>query len=126
MEVDLSQLPGGKRCVIEAYCSDGILTGRAKSKPFKVGHKKPRAIISTEDGSFKVKGGAIRLLGAGLDDAGKPVSTDRLSWSSDKDGDLGAGDLLETPLSRGTHKISLVVKDDEGRVSRENITLQVN
>jgi hypothetical protein len=65
-----------------------------------------------------LEGDSTELVGW-LDDAEQEVSSLEVSWQSDVDGDLGAGELdsltggvsLSVPLSLGAHEVTLTVKD---------------
>jgi len=66
-------------------------------------------IVSPPDGAqFKVSE-KIKLQGYAVDLEEGIVAPGSLSWSSDLDGALGAGSILEVTLSEGTHTITLNV-----------------
>ena len=46
-------------------------------------------------------------------------------WSSDKDGDLGTGELVDPPLSLGSHVITATVTDGEGVKVSKSISIEV-
>ena len=123
--LDLRRLPGGGRCRVEVYTSDGLQTGRARSRAFTVPHKPPRAIIATPATGVRLRSRAVRLLGAGLDDGGRAIPNERLVWRSNRDGDLGTGGVVDAVLSSGRHRLALHVTDADGRAGRAvaNVTV---
>ena len=48
-----------------------------------------------------------------------------MSWTSSKDGQIGAGGSFSTSLSSGSHTISVTVTDSGGNVDSDNITITV-
>ena len=125
MTIDLSKMPGGQKCLIEAYITDGIRTSRKKSKPFTVERKKPRVILTTEENIQESKDRNLRFIGAGIDDRGYPVDSKNLIWTSNKDGAIGIGDTVETNLTKGVHKITLSVTDHKGLTNEESIKIKI-
>jgi hypothetical protein len=123
--LDLDALPGGENCLVEVYASDGLATGRARSDPFVVPHKPPRLVIGDPKRNSVAREGALVLLGAGFDERGRSLADDTLVWSSDVDGELGTGPVLEVSLSPGPHQITLRSRDDQGRVGSTSIEVDV-
>jgi len=84
--------------------------GDVSDQPFTVPAKPPVAVIVSPPAGapFKV-GEQIKLQGYAVDLEEGMVSSGSLSWSSDVDGALGAGGLLEVTLSEGTHTITFNV-----------------
>jgi len=121
--LDLATLPGGENCLVEVYASDGLATGRARSDFFAVPHKPPRLVISEPQKADVSEKEAIILLGAGFDEEGHSLPDNALIWSSDVDGELGMGPVLEVSLSPGQHQITLSGQDDRGLVGSTSIEL---
>jgi hypothetical protein len=124
--LNLARLPGGENGLVEVYSTDGVRTARLRSKRFQVPHRPPTAVIGAVSQPAGAQRGWVRALGAGFDEAGRALSKDALRWHSNKDGDLGTGDTLETRLSAGEHKIALVASDKAGRQARSEISVRIS
>ena len=97
--------------MIKVLASDGFHTaGDVSDQRFTVPGKPPvPVIVSPPVGAqFKV-GVQIKLQGYAVDLEEGMVAPGSLSWSSNLDGALGAGSILEVTLSEGTHTITLDV-----------------
>jgi hypothetical protein len=106
---DFAAIPGSSTALIKVLASDGFDTASDVSdQPFAVPAKPPVAAIVSPpaDAHFKV-GELIKLQGYAVDLEEGMAASGSLSWSSDLDGALGAGDRLEVTLSEGTHTITL-------------------
>lgn len=123
--IDLSRLPGGERCVVEVMSTDGLATGRVRSKPFAVPHHAPTAVATRALTPAAVTGW-VRLLGAGWDEVGLALPSESLRWMSDRDGDLGKGEVLDVKLSSGPHVITLEVTDARGVTARGSLEVRAN
>jgi hypothetical protein len=112
-DVDFSTIPGSSWALIKVLASDGFYTaGDVSDQPFTVPGKPPVAVIvSPPAGALFKAGEQIKLQGYAVDLEEGMVAPESLSWSSDLDGALGAGDLREVTLSEGTHTITLEVSD---------------
>ena len=109
--VDFTAIPGSSSALIKVLASDGFHTASDVSdQPFSVPAKPPVAgIVSPPDGAHFMVGEQITLQGYAVDLEEGIVASDSLSWSSNLDGTLGTGSILEVTLSEGTHTITLDV-----------------
>ena len=80
------------------------------------GNETPTAsIISPLDSGTYKKGDAITFSGTGNDAEDGTLTGSVLTWTSDKDGDIGTGDsFTRNDLSPGTHTVTLTVRDSDG------------
>jgi hypothetical protein len=127
--LDFSGLPGttGASGMIKVMVSDGFNSAEDSSdNPFTVGNKPPdAAIISPPSGAAFTIGPKVVLEGAGMDLEDGSLGDSALSWASNIDGALGAGQLLEVSLSPGLHTITLTATDTGGLPSSASISITV-
>lgn len=125
--IDFSQLPGGAAARIRVQASDGFHTAQDDSdNPFAVGEKPPLAsIVSPPGGETFDAGTPVTLQGEGVDLEDGSLGDGALSWSSSRDGALGTGQLLEAPLSLGSHVITLTATDSDGQIATATVALTV-
>ncbi len=121
---DVDELPGGELCRIAVRATNGIRSARAVSDPFRVAPKACRALIQLPLDGQRLDGQDVVLAGNGwwLEDARPEL--ERLSWCSDRDGELGRGQTVRTTLSPGEHRLVLTAGDGE-RAGEEAVTVHV-
>jgi hypothetical protein len=115
--VDFDALPGGGQARVRVITSDGVNTAQADSAPFVVPTKAPEVYIdSPVHGAVYRPGTTITLSGSAYDPQdGMLTSDSALSWSSDRDGVLGSGAVLNLQdLSKGKHRITLSAVNSVG------------
>ncbi|WP_447968558.1 M12 family metallo-peptidase [Nitrospira sp. M1] len=81
-------------------------------------------ITSPMDGAFITSGSAVTLVGTATDEQDGNLNSD-LVWRSDRDGQVGTGGRVSTPLSVGTHRITASVTDSSGGTATQRITIAV-
>ena len=122
--LDFSSLPGGTSSLIKAMVSDGFRSAEdIADNPFSVANKPPIAAIVSPptDTSFPANTKlTLQATGADLEDGS--LGDAAFNWSSDRDGLLGSGQVLETNLSIGTHTITLTTRDSSGLTNTATIT----
>jgi hypothetical protein len=125
--LDFSSLPGGANALIKVMVSDGFWSAEDVSdNPFSVANKPPTAVITSPPSAASFNANTmITLQGAGMDLEDGFMSDSALSWTSDRDGLLGTGQLLEKLLSLGTHVITLTATDLGGLKSSAAISVNV-
>lgn len=87
----------------------------------------PKAsIIQPSDGSTFTEGDEIAFRGTGNDPEDGILMGNHLTWTSDKDGQIGTGQSLTTnTLSVNTHTITLTAIDYDGAIGTDSITISV-
>jgi len=117
--VDFAAIPGSSSALIKVLASDGFHTASDISdQPFSVPAKPPVAdIVSPPDEAHFTVGEQITLQGYAVDLEEGMVASDSLSWSSNLDGALGSGDILEVTLTEGTHTLTLDVSGGAASVT---------
>jgi hypothetical protein len=125
---DTSQVAGSAQALIQVIASDGVRTGQDQSDAvFSVSRKGPEAaILWPPDGTRLLPGVSVLLEGYGDDLEDGPLADPALTWTSNKDGGLGAGGNLRVDrLSVGEHLLTLQVKDGDGNTAAASVTVVV-
>jgi hypothetical protein len=117
LSFDTALLAGSDRARVRVVVSDGLLTAQdASDEPFTVALKPPQVAVDwpTDGRSFR-PGEVVMLSGYAWDPEDGPLPDASLSWESDRDGFLGAGDeVAVSALSPGRHVITLSATDSDG------------
>ncbi len=127
-ELDTTQIAGSTNARIRVLATDGMNTASDDSDaPFTVATKPPQAfILAPEDSAIAPPGRLVVFFGQGYDLEDGPLGAESLSWSSDRDGVLGAGgELALSNLSPGLHEITLTATDSDGNQATASISLFV-
>jgi hypothetical protein len=121
--LDFSSLPGGTSALVKVMVSDGFRSAEdVADNPFSVANKPPTtAIVSPPTGASFPANTMVTLQGIGADLEDGSLGDTALSWSSDKDGALGSGSVLEVSLSLGIHTITLTAHDSSGLTATATI-----
>lgn len=127
LTVDPAGLPGGASCKFRVVASDGALSGQGDSAVVTIPDKAPAVTITAPANGatyFPAQPVAMEATAYDLEDG--DMSGAALSWSSDRDGLLGTGNLLTTiGLSTGTHVITLTASDSAGNLTTATRTITV-
>ena len=67
----------------------------------------------------------VVLRGYGYDQDFNDLPPDALHWTSDQDGDLGTGEVLQVSLSPGWHTITLFAQDETGLTAQDTVRIYV-
>ncbi len=121
-------LGGSSQAKVRVVASDGFNRGQGESATFSVSNRAPIVYISEpDDGATALEGQSVLLRGGALDPQDEQIggSDTGLSWSSDRDGALGAGASLTTQLTVGVHKITLTVTNSVGVSGDATVTIEV-
>ncbi len=126
--VDAALLAGSSSALIRVMASDGINTTSDESDaPFTVPGKAPHvAIVSPADQTRIAPGELLTLLGSAYDPEAGTLSGAGLVWESDRDGQLGTGEILILALrelSPGPHTLTLRATDPSGMTGTATIHL---
>jgi hypothetical protein len=126
LEVDTAFFPGSEQALIRVIVTDGFKSATAVSVPFQVGDKTPMVHISwPQEGKRVTEGMPLYFQAMGIDQEDGVLNLDSLEWTSDRDGDLGSGDLLLDSLSEGEHMLQLLGKDSAGHESASQVSITV-
>lgn len=115
--IDADLLPGGSTSFLRIIASDGFLTGEETVGPFTVPSNEPTVTVETpvSDGATYYAGQLVTLQGYGYDMEDGQLTGAAFAWSSDIDGNLGSGKIVQpTDLSLGDHTIMLTATDSDG------------
>lgn len=128
-EWDTDKVPGSVNAVIRVLASDGINTSQDDSDTvFTVASKSPEvAILSPRDQTSLAAERLIIFDGEAYDAEDGSLHDSSLTWSSDKDGEIGTGRKVSSDsLSVGPHIITLAAVDSAGNRGTANISLTVS
>jgi hypothetical protein len=125
--LDTSDLPGGMNCYVRVLATDGVNTGEGDGGPFAVTGKEPTALIDTPaDGAAYAPGESVLFTGDAFDPEDGSLPDEALTWTSDLDGTLGTGRVVErNDLREGQHTITLSASDSGGNPAAASITLYI-
>lgn len=124
--VDLDELPGGDKCVLQVAAVSQQRISIATSESFQVS-KKPGSIeiLSPKNGDVVDASASVTFFGfsQSLEGSG---DADGLNWSSSIDGHLGSGaQVIPSTLTPGRHRITLSGDDGTGGEISKSIYLRV-
>ena len=117
-----------EKALFKVIASDGVNTGQDQSDgTFQVARKAPVAfIIAPNEGAHFVPEQQVMLVGEGYDPEDGNLPDAGLSWSSDRQGDLGTGRQLSvTGLQLGWHVITLQATDSDGQSGAATVSVYV-
>ncbi len=112
--IPVDELGGTTQGKVRVVVSDGVNTGQADSAGlFSVPNQTPVAYItSPANGAVYGFGQTVMLQGNAVDAEDTPLPASAFAWSSDLDGSLGTGPILDVDALRvGTHVLTLQVTD---------------
>jgi len=110
IQLDMSRLPGGKRCIFKVVASDGFNTGISESGYFSVTDKKPVCALYADNGMVR---------GIGYDPEDGLIPDSSLGWTSSVGGNLGSGKAISIgSLTGGSQDITLTVRDSQGHTAQ--------
>ena len=114
--IDPASLPGSDNAWLRVQASDGFDTAVAESGPFQIPPHAPSILLDSPSDAITVGQGSPLLLqvqATDLEDG--PLTGNSISWTSDRDGALGAGEwLVVETLSVGEHVITARATDSDG------------
>lgn len=104
--LDLSQMPGGKRCRVEVIATNGYRTSYVKTRHFEVPVKPPELLLGENDGPILFAQGFSREHG--------PITGEAIAWLADEKIVHRGGSLDVRTLAKGIHRIAVSVSDSSG------------
>jgi hypothetical protein len=127
LPIDVDAMAGTTDGRFRVIATDGVNTGAAESASVTIPNKTPVAQISEPvSGATFIPGQLVVLYGNAIDLEEGTLPEDALSWSSDRQGELGTGvSLPVNNLEPGEHVITLTVADSEGATASATTTLFV-
>ncbi len=123
----VDDLAGGDAARFRVVASDGVRTATADSAAVSIpGHAPTATILSPAADDVIARGDLAVLTGGAVDREDGRVADASLTWTSDRDGPLGAGSRVTTSdLSAGTHTITLTATDADGVTGTDTVRLTV-
>lgn len=130
LEVNVDLLSGGTESYLRVIVSDGFLSDEDTVGPFSVPAHAPEVeIISPESDTTFWSNQLVFFQGNVYDLEDGQLTGPALVWTSDIDGVIGTGEMINTvDLSNGQHIITLVVTDSDGMTAtaQTSITILTN
>ncbi len=125
LEVNLADAPGGAAARIRVMTTDGLNATMAESPSFSVPPKPPSALIVQARQLADAAGPPrFTLNGFAYDPEEGMLAESALTWTSDRDGLLGTGERLESPLSPGNHTLTLRAVDADANVAEISVLVE--
>jgi hypothetical protein len=125
--LDTNLVPGGDGFWVRVVATDGLNTGSHEIGPTRIPKKGPRVFISSpqREATFG-PGMPVLLQGTAFDFEDVGISDENLTWTSDRDGLLGVGSLLQlTTLSPGTHRVTLRAQDSDRNMGEASVAIHI-
>ncbi len=125
--LDTSLWPHMDQGMLRVEVNDGVNVGQDVTGPFSVAAKAPVVFaLAPEDGTMAPAGLPILFTATGYDAEDGPMEGEAITWSSDRDGNLGTGTQLVMPdLSPGQHDITVTATDSDDNTATDSIQVYV-
>ena len=107
--LDLREMPGGRRCVVEVIASNGYCTSYARTRHFEVPDKSPELFLGENEGPVLFAQGFSRQHG--------PITSDGIAWLAGGEVCQTGGTLDVRALPAGIQEISVRVTAPDGHES---------
>lgn len=104
--LDLREMPGGKRCVVQVLATNGYRTSYVQTRYFEVPVKPPEVLVGESTGPV------LFAQGFSLQDGA--LSGDNVVWLIDGSSSRSGGSLDTRTLGPGIHQVSVQVRDFAG------------
>lgn len=128
ISIDTRMLVGSTKARVRVRATDGVNTTEAESALFTVKEQEPIVtILRLRNNDVISSLQNAEFTGAAYDPREGMLPSDRLRWTSNRDGVLGTGRHLKTsrPLSRGEHTITLTATNSQGKVGTRKVKILV-
>ena len=127
LDIDPNEIAGGDAAWVRVVASDGLNMATDEVGPIQVPEKAPRVLIATpEQGATLQPGAPVAFEATGYDPEDGGFLRARFVWTSDRDGELGSGDVVVVPmLSRGSHRVTVSAEDSNGNIGSATVDIQV-
>lgn len=129
MSISRWTLPGSQQARVRVIASYGLRTNAGTSSLLDIPAAVPQlTVTSPQDGQTFSGAQPIIFSASAYDAQDGTLSGEAITWRSDLDGQLGAGETLRTTadqLSAGVHNITASATASTGYVSSEHFTIEV-
>ena len=116
LEVAVDSLAGGVDTRFRVVATDGVNTAMGETpEAISVPNKAPMAVLLEPSGGIFAPGAAVVLRGSATDLEDGSIPEEKLTWSSDVQGELGKGyEVAINTLTSGSHTLTLTAVDSQG------------
>lgn len=111
--LDLREMPGGERCVVQVLATNGYRTSYVETRRFDVPRKLPEILLGENGGPVLFAQGFSREHG--------PIISDGIVWLADQREVARGGSFDVRGLASGRHEISVAVRDSDGKQRKESV-----
>jgi len=113
-DLDLREMPGGKRCIAQVIATNGYQTSYVKTPRFAVPRKPPEILLATPQGPLLFAQGFSRQEG--------PLLGESIVWLADGTRQVGTGASFDVrQLGGRTHQLDVRVTDSKGAVTLQHL-----
>ena len=125
VEIKTMNLPASNNGSITIRVSDGLNTSVSTVSGLVLGpDKAPFAKIQSPRDLSVYRASVLPIFSAVVHDPeDRELPDSSITWTSNIDGFLGNGEMLETVLSLGTHVITLKATDSASNISQDSVTI---
>ena len=120
--------PGGHAITLTAIDSDGASTSETITISIDPLPPQPptASIVQPESDEVFAQGVQVVFIGTGDDPDGPDLEESAFVWSSNLDGEIGTGRLVDSDsLSIGDHLITLTVRDQDGHTGTATVAITI-
>jgi len=126
LDVLAAVLAGSGDARVRVSASDGFQTVSATSAAFSVAAQPPSVYISQPTAGATVgEAELVQLMGGASDNQDGWLTGAALVWRSDRDGELGNGEMVDTFLSVGSHTLTLRAVNSDGLAVEASVAVTV-
>jgi hypothetical protein len=114
--LDLSEMPGGPRCVVQILATNGYQTSYVQTPSFTLPRKPPTILLADITGPL--------LFAQGFSREDGPITGEAISWISDEVNTVGSGGTFDVRrLQAGDHGLAVRVVDQSDATAVQNLGL---
>ena len=124
--VDLRRLAGGERCRLRVSVRHSMVPSGVETASFSVPAKPRAAYLLEPRRGHRVDGRHVHLVSGGFAPGQGLADVAGTVWTSDLDGRLGSGQVLDVSLTPGRHRLTLTVPDGLGGTTRRSVYVDVD
>jgi len=106
-DIDLREMPGGEKCVLQVVATNGYQTSYVQTPSFALPAREPQILLGDDQGPL--------LFAQGISAQDGPLIGDLITWSAGDKTVAHGGSFDVRRLGRGGHDLTVTVTDRSGR-----------